>query len=607
MILTEALESLTTADLKNLLALVPGNPRATRKGDMVAAITQALLGAGLRPVWERLSDFETQAVAETVHNWRGAFSAERFQARYGALPRCLDPDRRDTYVRFGAERTPEPPSLLPLFFYRGLVPDDLIPRLAELAPPPAPLPIATLGDDELPEALPSETKSEAPESLRRLAGEVLVHQDLPAVLRLVGQGAVAVGPKTGAPSAAAQGRLEGVLLGGDWYPPADDRGLANWAGGPIRPIRTFAWPFLLKAGGLAKIDGTKLALTPAGNKALSQPVAQTVAHLFRAWQSKGSPDELRRVELIKGQTAKGCRLSPPAERRAAIARGLTACAPPGRWIAIDELFRQFLYRGHRFQVTENTHLLYLADPNYGSLAYGNDGFEILEARYILAYLFEYLATLGLIDVAYTLPYHARPDFHDAWGTDELAFLSRYDGLRYIRLNGLGAFCLGLVADYTPTLAPRPALFTARADLGFDLLREPDAGERLALEGISRPVSARTRELDPDAMLRASADPPERERIRDFLRSAAEGELPPEWVHLLASIAERSTALTDGGPARLIKCRDPGTAAMLAADPATAACCTRAGERLICVPESKLAAFRKGLAKLGLVLPETERG
>jgi hypothetical protein len=41
---------------------------------------------------------------------------------------------------------------------------------------------------------------------------------------------------------------------------------------------------------------------------------------------------------------------------------------------------------------------------------------------------------------------ARPDFYDAWGTDDLALLSRYDGLRYIRLNALGAYCLVCVPE-----------------------------------------------------------------------------------------------------------------------------------------------------------------
>jgi len=43
-----------------------------------------------------------------------------------------------------------------------------------------------------------------------------VRHDLPAVLRLIGQGGIAVGAKTGLPGSAAAAKLEGVLLGGDW-------------------------------------------------------------------------------------------------------------------------------------------------------------------------------------------------------------------------------------------------------------------------------------------------------------------------------------------------------------------------------------------------------
>ena len=77
--------------------------------------------------------------------------------------------------------------------------------------------------------------------------------------------------------------------------------------------------------------------------------------------------------------------------------------------------------------------------------------------------------------------------------------------------------------------------------------------------------------------------------------------------VLESVGERATALADVGPARLIRCKDAAVAAMLAADPVTAPHCSRAGERLICVPEQKLSAFRKGIARLGLVLSETPRG
>jgi hypothetical protein len=39
------------------------------------------------------------------------------------------------------------------------------------------------------------------------------------------------------------------------------------------------------------------------------------------------------------------------------------------------------------------------------------------------------------------------DYRGNWGADDLDYLSRYDGLRAVRLNALGAYALGLTDDY----------------------------------------------------------------------------------------------------------------------------------------------------------------
>jgi hypothetical protein len=611
MTLQQALWLLTAEQLKQRRNLLSTGNRSTRKADMVEAISHELLSADLSEHWALLSELEQSAVAESVHRWGGFFDRAGFKARYGSLPNAFEPVAYYSFSGLERDRQ-ERRSLLPLFFYDGLIPEDLCKRLASIVAVPTPLEIASFTDEDLPASIAParviEPGEDVSDPLRRLATETLIHHDLPGVLRLIGQGRISVGAKTGLPSSASMTKLETVLLGGDWYTSDDDLDEPRWAGGPIRPIRPFAWPLLLQAGGLAKAEGSKLVLTARGNKALSQPVEEVVSHLFARWQQKGTPDELRRVDLIKGQTAKGVRLSAVSDRRAVIADALRDCCPPGRWVAIDELFRHMLFRGHRFEVSENTWVLYFTDQNYGSLGMnGADGFEILQGRYILAYLFEYLATLGMIDVAYTSPYDARSDYDDAWGADEFAFLSRYDGLRYIRLNALGAYCLGLAETYEPALPKRPPLCSIGADLLLTLKREPEPAERLALEQIAKPLSATLWHLDPDAVLRHSADPGERGRIRAFIESSTDEGLPAEVGQLLRSVEERATALVDAGPARLIKCRDPAITVMLTSDPVTAPHCTRAGERLVCVPEPKLAAFRRGLAKLGFVLPETGNG
>ena len=98
-------------------------------------------------------------------------------------------------------------------------------------------------------------------------------RELLSVLRLVDAGKVSVSDKTRRPSASTVEAISAVLDGGDYYPPQPPDGQRARRG--RRPIRAFAWPLLIQAGGLAQLSGSKLQLTRAGRKALAEPRAQT--------------------------------------------------------------------------------------------------------------------------------------------------------------------------------------------------------------------------------------------------------------------------------------------------------------------------------------------
>ena len=72
---------------------------------------------------------------------------------------------------------------------------------------------------------------------------------------------------------------------------------------------------------------------------------------------------------------------------------------------------------------------------------GWKAWNVLEGRYALCVLFEYAATLGVIDVAYTSARGARDDYRELWGADAYDSLSRYDGLAAVQVNELGAAIL----------------------------------------------------------------------------------------------------------------------------------------------------------------------
>ncbi len=214
-------------------------------------------------------------------------------------------------------------------------------------------------------------------------------------------------------------------------------------------------------------------LSTKGKRVLQRkiPFEEAIAELYRRWRDKGKPNEFRRINRIKGQTPrgrgyKGSQMTPPEERRDALELQLQS-APVGEWIQIDEWFRYMQSSGEKFEIAGNPWALYLLDVEYGSLGYGGfHDFFILQERYTLAYLFEYLATLGMIDVAYSAPHGVRSDYHGNWGADEYGYLSRYDGLGWFRLNALGAFALGMADEYRLETPKMPPLLRVVDELEF---------------------------------------------------------------------------------------------------------------------------------------------
>jgi hypothetical protein len=269
--------------------------------------------------------------------------------------------------------------------------------------------------------------------------------NLVAVLELVAGRQVACSATTRRPSAAAVRIVEDALVAGDYY---DD----------LQPMAAFAWPLIVQVGGLAQLAGTRLELSRRGEQALASPGYETLATVWQRWLKNVSHDELARIDAIKGQH-KPATLTSAAGRRAAVATAL-AFLEPGAWADTDMVLHILQTDDAPLNVVRSMLALwrlYIGDAYYGALGHGDvKALEIVEARYALCVLFEYAATLGLIDVRYTDPRGARPDYRFLWGTDQLPYLSRYDGLQAIRVNPLGAAIL-----HNPPAAAHLALPTPR--------------------------------------------------------------------------------------------------------------------------------------------------
>jgi hypothetical protein len=426
--------------------------------------------------------------------------------------------------------------------------------------------------------------------VRLTAPEALTN--LRTVLELCAAGDVKCSHKTGRPSAATIRIIDAHLAEGDFY-----------AG---EPIASFAWPLLIQAGGLARLEGTRLQPTPKGRAALGKPRAEIVRHLWQRWLTHAVIDEFSRIENIKGQRSRNV-LTAAKTRRQMIDEALATC-PPGEWIDVDNVFST-MRRGNLSPTIARSEMalwkLYLVDPQYGSLGYaGYHNWELLEGRYTLAVLFEYAGTLGLVDLDYLHPAGAREDFQDNWGGDDLDALSRYDGLQSIRLNTLGAYVLGLTDTHQPansdaTDAPR---LTMLPNLDIVATGDIPAADRLVLSAYAKQSTDRVWTVAATSLLSAIDAGRELAEFTTFLTQRTEHELPSTLSTLIADVHRRAGQLTDLGHARVIECADPATAALIAHDRSLRPLCHPIGNKHLAVPLDQELKFRKALLKLGYVVP-----
>ncbi|MCH7227838.1 hypothetical protein [Haloferula sp. A504] len=589
--LHDTLWDLTVDELRyRLKFLVPGS-KATRKAEIIDGIKAALDGDGLAAVWGTLDETARHAVSEAAHGSSGRHDSVRFAAKYGSDASFFTTSGQSRY--HDRYQTPQNSTFLNVFFYpekrprARVIPSDLAERLRAFVPPPPAL------------TMPSVPEPAAKDGLMVRHTEAEALADLGALLRLAAMGKLGFGAKTAMPSKGSLPGIEAALTGGDWFPPELSR-IPNrkpWQQeiGPIKPV---GWTRMLHAAGLIAMKGTKSSLTPQGLCAVEKPAWEAAVDIWRKWITNQAYDEFNRIDVIKGQSVKGS-LTARAPRRAALLEALGKC-PAGEWMAFDDFSRFMRANGHLFEVSSDPWKLYICDREYGSLGYdGYGGWAVLQDRYLMCVLMEHAATLGLVDIAYTIPDRVRPV--DNWGMDDYAWLSRYDGLRAFRINPLGQHVLGGGhASFKPTQPIAQARLTVLGNRSIRVVSgNLTAGERLQLETWAEPTGEGVFRLDEGRAIEAVESGRGPDDFARFLEERDDQPLPETVVAFLKQARDNGAAVRQSGSAVLFECRDAATAEMIAGAKELTGICLRAGETTLAIREDKLARFRKQVRLLGL--------
>lgn len=602
MTLNEHLMALTVETLKAQAARLGLKNPPLRKVELKRAVESYLLEA--MPQWlATLEDNERLLLAELAHG-EGAVVPQVFVSKYDRD----FPSLATSGYPYDRKKSSPLSAMLNWDGRRYLLAEELRAGLQALLTPPVPL--LPQGVDELPETLPIDTGKwgrprDEQRTIHTFNGEVTVFTELRRVLALAQAGKLRVAPKTGRPTAGTERLIAQTLAVPDLALEVEDENTRTeqWYESP-GAVRAHAWAVLVQQCGWCKSSGDRLAPTKLGARLLDAgPRPEDLRQGLEKQLADNNFDEFNRINHIRGQSGKGGRmLSRPAERRRAILASMHEW-PEGKWLDFDEVYRLVFATDHGFTVSSDPWLLYISDAQYGSLGYDYVT-DDLERQYLRVLMMETLATLGVVEIAYTYPHYLWPELRNAWGIDDLSYLGRYDGLLWVRLTALGAFCLGLRRDYAP---PAPAgRKMLRALPTLDLVA-PDLGaltvaERAQLGRWTEPRSEGIWRLDRGRILEQLEQGAALDELRHFLDVHAEGTLPSAVETFFSDIERGAGALVKCEEALLIEARDEHAALLIAHDARAGKLCRHAGGCWLAVPRRRERAFRAALRELGHILP-----
>jgi len=539
----------------------------------------------LELLFSKLGPIEQAYVSEVLYQ-RPAADLVLFALKYSAQPTFSIPTESDSHLR--------QLTLINLFVFINQLPatavkfmtQELADNLISFVPPPPADELRALAE-------PVKIKPEAPFVIH--ASEFIAPDELSSILA---QLASAPANTNAGGAGSAQKSIEDIdaaLIGGDFF----DSWRAKMKKTGVRghkSIRGHAWGSLLCVAKLAKIRDNKYQLMNAGHQATQAAPAVTLKQIWNSWLKTNVYDEAQRISSLSGYI-KTNKLNKPSARRRIIVSALQTC-PVNQWIKFDDFFWMLFIRSTGFTLSSSFASFEYEGRMINEVCSPFMLHKVLERSYLLAFLFEYAATLGIIDIAFHPPGDMRNTLNSTGEKVAPVCVSVYDGLSCFRINPLGAYILGLTATYEICV---PAI-AKKIHLG------PGLKIKLAPDPANKPVAALLKRfatttapdhftLSMDKALETVASGSSVSVIALLLEQSGE-PVPPEMQAWIAELDRRTGMLTITGETRLIECATEDLALDVAYEWKTKYLCKIAGPTTVAVPARSEQSFRDVLMDLG---------
>ncbi len=587
--LSDILNAYTTEPLRKFVMMLGGPASISRKADRIAFITRQLLDpASFRRIWRQMTPAEREMIAFAYHHG-GTLDLEQYL--WSGKP--LVERSKGGYYSYD-------PMPIDLFLGAGRIPLELMPLLEEVLPPAQPFRLT--GPREAPASFQPYANSDETVPLLRADTEEAGLHDLRVYLHLLSARRLKL-TVTGNLNVRSLRLLLENAMQDDFLPLPEDKPKFE------HTIRPFGLVTFARESGLVTLGGN---LTPEGEAYLDSSDPALLLAAFERWEEGNSFDELQRLPHIRGKRARRVRLTPPAERRGRIIEALSWC-PVGEWLDVYEFYRAMHIWELDFTVEEPPgDILYVGRRSqyyyYEAWADSISAWYLIEGQYTNVVLWEYLATLGALDILYTEPEEAVFPA-DPYGDYDELYYSRYDGLKYFRITPLGAYLFGQSGEYTPRRPETEAPLLRVASGGT--IEVLDAGRltpalRLQLEEMARPEGETRYHLEAERILPRLEEGKPVAAFRSFLQTHSKAPLPPAVEAWFETQALHSRAFQEGAHFIAIKVRQAGLLEQLLQEPTFRRLCRKLDDKTLLVAQNKLTAFHKALRKAGYGLQRRKR-
>lgn len=417
--LREQLEQLTVSGRSRSMYTLSLKELAQRAGLVGVAFQRGTLISGLerylsqesniKKIWDGLSDYEKECVQDYVVNKGYLYhdTVKLLAREYGIEP------LRATYG-YGVTTIDEQ-SKLALFFINGAMPERIRKQLE--------------GYIEVKEL--SYGKVEAiEEEFETYEVEMGLREDLIGIVKVVDGGKIKVTKANGEPTKAAVRKINDKLINQEYE--IGYIGIEQITRGD-QTTKIYGLYKMFEAAGVIVVDETTMSLGSHVTTFLGLPFVEQIRMLFDAYCNAGTINE---VERIKEERFKATYKGTPEKARTKALEYITK-APIGEWVSVMDLLEQMRRHDRAFLRDQITTIYqYNMYERYYYAYEGNWG--RLESRWMDVMLLEYLAPLGIVDVA----------IGEIWDEDEYTG-EEYNHLEamYFKITKLGAYILGLTDCY----------------------------------------------------------------------------------------------------------------------------------------------------------------